>query len=199
MPACLRETAGSASTTVLPATEPIVVTSSVSLQRLVRHRPEDELEPRDRRPAAEQALRPRRQHHAATAAADLLLLRLRRSFATTTITTSSEHGAADDQADQHDRSTRASVDRLELEVRLAERDHVVVDELVLAATLAVVDVACRWSSRRRSSVKPAASMSIWQCSVLMKPSLTTMSAGGAGADLGAARAAGVNVWYASGR
>ena len=30
MPACLRETAGSASTTVLPATEPIVVTSSVS-------------------------------------------------------------------------------------------------------------------------------------------------------------------------
>src|SRR5215831_3571287 len=30
MPACLRDTAGSASTTVLPATEPIVVTSSLS-------------------------------------------------------------------------------------------------------------------------------------------------------------------------
>jgi len=30
MPACLRDTAGSASTTVLPATEPMVVTSSVS-------------------------------------------------------------------------------------------------------------------------------------------------------------------------
>src|SRR5688500_17635570 len=112
MPACLRLTAGSASTTVLPATEPSVVTSSVRL-------------------IAWFASGPRMNSSRATGAQPQ-----NRHFVQTGSMTRRQPPQTFCFL-----ATRASDDRLELEVRLAERDRVVADEVVLADDLALVDVA----------------------------------------------------------
>src|SRR5438874_1626482 len=138
MPACLRETAGSASTTVLPATEPMVVTSSVSCSVWFA------IGPRMNSSRATGA-QPQNRHFVHTGSITRRQFphsfcgpRLPR-FATTTSTTS-RTSAMPTISPISAPVDMTLADRLELEVRLAERDHVVVHEIVLLHA-AIVDVA----------------------------------------------------------
>src|SRR5262245_15031672 len=168
IPACLRDTAGSASTTVLPATEPIVVTSSVSGSVWFA------IGPRMNSSRATGA-QPQNMHfvHAGSItrrqfvqtfgaglpedrlAASTMTSRMIIAIATISPTSApadirlrtSDFGLrpARDARSVSGRGPRSVVrgptlvDRLELEVGLAERDHVVVDE-ILALHLTVVDI-----------------------------------------------------------
>src|SRR5215467_14284549 len=131
MPACLRDTAGSASTTVLPATEPIVVTCSVNGSVWFAIGPRMN----SRRATGAQ---PQNRHFVHTGSITrrqppqiFWLLGCAFFCAATPITTITMIATTTMTATSAPVDTTASVDRLELEVRLAERDHVVVDEIVL--------------------------------------------------------------------
>src|ERR1041385_1776294 len=136
MPACLRDTAGSARTTVLPATEPIVVTSSLSGSVWFAIGPRMN----SRRATGAQ---PQNRHfvHAGSITRRhppqifcIFGLELLAATATTRSTSTAPPTMMPMSA-----PVLTSVDRLELEVGFAEPDHVVADQVMLG-DLAVVDV-----------------------------------------------------------
>src|SRR6476661_8775579 len=138
MPACLRETAGSASTTVLPATEPIVVTSSFSGSVWFA------IGPRMNSSRATGA-QPQNRHFVHTGSMTrrhppqtFCCFGFAAFFAAIAMITRTRT-APPTIAPISAPVLTGLVDRLELEVGFTERDRVVVDELVLRH-LAVVDV-----------------------------------------------------------